>query len=146
MTAMTAMLSALAIFAALFATDASAAPAVHDAVRVKRPVVRAVPPPPASTTRFDGSWSVLIVTDSGSCDRAYRYGVQIRNGNVYYEGGVVNFQGRVASNGSVHVSVSAGSQRAEGQGRMSRDLGTGTWRGQGSTGTCAGTWEAERRG
>ena len=27
---------------------------------------------------FDGTWSVLIVTDSGSCDRAYRYALQHR--------------------------------------------------------------------
>ena len=38
-------------------------------------------------TSYDGSWSVLIVTDSGTCDRAYRYGLEISNGNVLYGGG-----------------------------------------------------------
>ncbi len=33
-------------------------------------------------TPFDGAWSVLIVTTQGDCDRAYRYGVTIDNGNV----------------------------------------------------------------
>jgi hypothetical protein len=96
-------------------------------------------------TRYDGSWSVLIVTQSGACGRAYRYGVQISNGYVLNEGvGPVNLQGRVAPNGG--VSVSAAGQRADGSGRLSRDRGGGAWRGQGSSGTCAGTWEAERRG
>ena len=98
-------------------------------------------------TSYDGSWSVLIITDSGVCDRAYRYGVQISNGHVLNEGGgPVNLQGRVAHNGAVRVSVSAGDQRADGSGRLSRDRGGGLWRGQGATGTCAGRWEAERRG
>ena len=40
-------------------------------------------PNTASAQRgFDGQWSVLIVTESGTCDRAYRYGVTIRSGNV----------------------------------------------------------------
>ncbi|HYN00305.1 MAG TPA: hypothetical protein VET25_11210 [Aestuariivirgaceae bacterium] len=95
---------------------------------------------------YDGSWSLLIITNSGACDRAYRYGVQISNGSVLYEGGgPVNLQGRVARNGAVSISVSAGDQRADGSGRLSRDHGGGLWRGQGSTGTCAGRWEAERR-
>jgi hypothetical protein len=98
-------------------------------------------------TVFDGTWSVLIVTDSGDCDRAYRYGIEISNGNVIYDGGgSINLKGRVAPNGTVRVSVSAGSQRADGSGRLSRDRGGGVWRGRGSTGSCAGTWEAERRG
>jgi hypothetical protein len=98
-------------------------------------------------TSYDGAWSVLIITQSGACDRAYRYGVQISNGHVLNEGGgPVNLQGRVAPNGAVRVSVSAGDQRADGSGRLSRDRGGGLWRGQGSTGSCAGRWEAERRG
>ncbi len=97
-------------------------------------------------TSYDGSWSVLIITHSGACDRAYRYGVQISDGYVLGGGGPVNLQGRVAQNGIVRVSVSAGDQRADGSGRLSRDRGSGLWRGQGSAGTCAGRWEAERRG
>ncbi len=101
---------------------------------------------PARTV-YDGTWSVLIVTERGSCDRAYRYGVQISNGYVYYDGGGgINFQGRVAPNGTVRVSVAAGSQRADGSGRLSRMTGAGVWRGQSNTGVCSGFWQAERRG
>jgi hypothetical protein len=97
-------------------------------------------------TSYDGSWSVLIVTNSGTCERAYRYGVQINDGYVYGGGGAVDLQGRVARGGAVRVSVAAGEQRANGSGRLFRDHGGGLWRGQGPTGACAGRWQAERRG
>jgi hypothetical protein len=96
-------------------------------------------------TSYDGSWSVLIITNSGACDSTYRYGVQINDGYVYGGGGSVDLQGRVARNGAVRVSVAAGEQRAHGSGRLFRDHGGGSWRGQGPTGACAGRWEAERR-
>jgi len=83
---------------------------------------------------YDGSWSVLIVTNSGPCDRAYRYGLAIRGGRVFYEGSLgVNVDGSVAGSGYVRVRVSAGSQGAIGVGRLSRDYGEGSWRGSGSS-------------
>ena len=54
---------------------------------------------PARGGGFDGVWSVLIVTEAGECDRAYRYRVRIANGQVRYEGdpGTINVdvEGRV---------------------------------------------------
>jgi hypothetical protein len=100
----------------------------------------------AATNAFDGDWSVVIVTQSGACDRAYRYGVQISNGDVLNAGSEsVSLDGHVAPNGAIQVSVAAGGQEAYGTGRLSRVAGHGTWRGMGSGGSCAGTWEAERR-
>jgi hypothetical protein len=100
----------------------------------------------AAASAFDGDWSVLIQTQVGNCDRAYRYGVQIQNGEVLNGGAEpVALEGHVARNGAVRVSVAAGGQEARGVGRLSRTSGGGTWRGQGSAGTCAGTWVAERR-
>jgi hypothetical protein len=97
-------------------------------------------------TNYDGNWSVLIVTNSGPCDRGYRYGLAIRGGRVFYEGSLaVNVDGQVSSNGFVRVRVSAGSQGATGVGRLARDYGEGSWRGSGSAGSCSGTWTAERR-
>jgi len=105
-----------------------------------------MPAPAAARSNYDGNWSVLIMTKSGPCDPGYRYGLSIRNGKVFYEGGAaVNVDGRVSANGSVRVRLSAGSQSASGAGRLSRDFGSGQWRGTGSSGTCAGTWTAERR-
>lgn len=103
--------------------------------------------PAVAGSPYDGNWIVAISTQSGACDPEYRFGVRIVNGNVVGDDvGPANFQGRVAPNGNVWVSVSAGSQQADGRGSMSSNVGAGTWRGQGSGGACAGIWEAVRRG
>jgi hypothetical protein len=102
--------------------------------------------PSASAASFDGNWSVLIVTQRGACDSAYRYGLSIQNGVVFYQGSApVNVSGRVSGNGGVHVRVWAGSQSASGSGRLARGSGRGSWRGTGSSGTCSGYWTAEQR-
>jgi hypothetical protein len=96
---------------------------------------------------YDGAWSVLIVTRSGSCDPTYRYGVQISDGMVTYDGiGPITMQGRVTPNGTVRVIVTSGSQWADGSGKLTRNQGGGVWKGQGTSSACAGTWQAERRG
>jgi hypothetical protein len=94
---------------------------------------------------FDGNWSLLIVTEQGTCDRAYRYGVSIRSGQVHYDGGVVNFTGQVAANGNVSVHVTSGVSSAIGTGRLSRNGGRGQWSGQTGGQRCSGYWTAERR-
>jgi hypothetical protein len=107
--------------------------------------VASAPTTAPARTPYDGAWSVLIVTQRGTCDRAYRYGIQIVNGNVVYDGGIVNMSGRVASNGAVRVTVSSGSARANGSGHLSRTAGRGNWSGRSGSDACAGYWEAERR-
>src|SRR3982751_5658209 len=73
--------------------------------------------PIASAKGFDGGWSVLIVTEKGTCDRAYRYPVKIENGAVGYAGSAsFNVTGQVGANGAVVVMVSRGSQSAKGTG------------------------------
>jgi hypothetical protein len=107
--------------------------------------VPAAPAPmPAAKPGFDGSWSVLIVTEKGTCDRAYRYPVKIENGAVGYAGSAsFTVSGKVDLKGAVTVTVARGSQSATGTGRMSDSDGTGTW--IAATGECSGTWTAERR-
>ena len=101
--------------------------------------------PSAHAASFDGPWSVLVVTRSGACDQAYRYGVTIVGGVVYYAGGgPVSLTGRVSPSGNVTVRVSSGPQYALGSGRISRSTGSGSWRGQGPNGSCAGVWSATR--
>jgi hypothetical protein len=97
---------------------------------------------PAEAAPFDGSWSVLIVTRSGPCE-SYRYGVTISNG-VVASAGVANVYGRVSQNGSVSVSVSGPQGNAHGSGKLSRNTGSGSWRGNGPSGTCSGSWSAQR--
>jgi hypothetical protein len=103
-------------------------------------------PAAIARTPFDGKWSVLIVTDAGTCDRAYRYALDIVNGRVTYDDPSFNVSGRVDGRGRVSVSVSAGGQRATGSGRLSADYGRGRWSGHSATSECSGYWEAERRG
>ena len=99
--------------------------------------------PATSAPGHDGLWSVVIITERGTCDRAYRYPVRISRGNVLNAGdSPVTINGRVADNGSLTVTVSHGNQSATGSGRLSGSNGAGTWRG----GDCSGTWQAERRG
>ena len=99
--------------------------------------------PATSAPSYDGLWSVVIVTEKGACDRAYRYPIRIQHGAVVNEGSSpATITGKVANNGAVIVTVTAGSKSATGSGRLSGAIGTGSWKG----GDCSGTWEAERRG
>ena len=120
--------SALAAFAILAATAIPAAPA----------------PISAGKQNLDGNWSVLIVTEKGTCDRAYRYPVRISNGSVGYAGQAsFNVSGSVGANGAVTVMVSKGSQSAKGTGQLSANGGSGRW--TAGSGDCSGSWTAERR-
>ena len=99
----------------------------------------------SAASAYDGRWSVVIETERGNCDRAYRYGLNIVNGNVSYAGNAAfDVRGRVAGNGAVHVRVSRGATYADGHGRLLESTGSGHWRGLGS-GACSGRWFAERR-
>lgn len=93
--------------------------------------------------RYDGLWSVSIVTEKGDCDRGYRYPIRISNG-VLVNGGDTAFtiSGKVGQSGAITVTVSAGGKSATGLGKLAGDTGGGQWRG----GECSGTWTAERRG
>jgi hypothetical protein len=101
---------------------------------------------PGSAASFDGNWSVVIITESGSCDAAYRYRLRIQNGVVHYDGEAdVNVSGKVDPNGAVRVTVARGQQHADGAGRLNGDAGAGTWSGASTADRCQGRWEAERR-
>lgn len=92
--------------------------------------------------RYDGMWSVSIVTEKGDCDRGYRYPIRISNG-VLGNGGSDPFTitGNVAPSGAIVVTVSGGNKSATGTGRLAGDSGAGHWEG----GACSGSWSAERR-
>src|SRR6202166_4006271 len=98
--------------------------------------------PADATPNYDGLWSVVIMTQKGTCDRAYRYPVRISKAAVENDGpSLINVSGKVGGNGAVTVLVSAGDQSASGTGQLAGKVGGGKWSG----GECAGTWEAERR-
>lgn len=129
------LLVAFVLLAAIAGSDAQAARAAAKAAKG------------GSTAGFDGLWSVLIITEQGTCDRGYRYAVRIKNGNVGHadpSNSSFRIGGRVHAGGGINVSVARGTQSANGSGRMSRTGGSGRWKS--AKGECSGTWQAERRG
>jgi hypothetical protein len=103
--------------------------------------------PGLATSAFDGLWSVLIITEKGTCDRGYRYAVRIKGGRVGHAdpaNSSFRISGNVAGGGATRVSVARGNQSAAGSGRLSKNSGAGRW--QSSKGECSGVWQAERRG
>jgi hypothetical protein len=102
--------------------------------------------PGLARSNFDGDWSVAVETRSGACMPSVRYPVAITNGIVTSGGGTpATVQGRVAPTGAVRVTVQSGGSWASGSGRLTATGGSGVWRGQGTSGLCAGTWQAQRR-
>ena len=97
---------------------------------------------------FDGAWAVTILTESGSCDPAYRYAVVVADGAITPDAressGVVAISGKVDGRGQVRVNLSRGEQSANGSGMLTTIGGTGTWSGKSSSAVCAGRWEARR--
>jgi len=95
-------------------------------------------------SRYDGAWSLLIVTQRGSCDRTYNFAVRIDNGIVTFPG-FVRARGRVTSGGHVRVAISAGGKYASGSGRIARNnVASGRWSGRSGRDRCSGYWTARR--
>lgn len=97
----------------------------------------------SAAPRFDGLWSVSIVTEKGDCDRGYRYPVRITNGQLVNAGDTAfAISGKVGETGAITVMVAAAGKSATGSGQLAGNAGGGHWTG----GTCSGSWTAERRG
>src|SRR5246127_711618 len=78
----------------------------------------------AGSPRYDGLWSVSIVTEKGDCDRGYRYPVRISNGTLANAGDTMfTITGQVVGSGAVTVTVSAGGKSATGSGRLAGNIG-----------------------
>ena len=98
--------------------------------------------PGFAVPRYDGLWSVSIVTKKGDCVASYRYPMRIANGLLGNGGNLVlTVSGKVAPSGAVIVKVSSGTTSAIGSGRLAANAGSGSWRGA----SCSGSWTAERR-
>ena len=100
----------------------------------------------AQGVAFDGAWSVLVITDRGDCERARRYPVIVENGRPRYAGpDALTVSGQVAATGAVRGTIARGPDRAYVTGRLGGPFGQGTWTASGGQ-TCAGRWNAEKRG
>jgi hypothetical protein len=95
----------------------------------------------AAGSAFDGTWSVLAVTQQGGCDPTYNFSVKIAAGSItipQFSG----LSGRVADDGKVAVSVSNAGSEVTASGKMASAAGRGQWNSRSKDGTCAGYWTA----
>jgi hypothetical protein len=102
-------------------------------------------PANAASTRatFDGSWSLVFVTQAGDCDPTYNFTVDVTNGIVTHPN-LVRFTGKVAPSGSVRASVTVQDKYASGSGKLSSVSGRGSWSGRSGNSHCTGYWTAQR--
>jgi hypothetical protein len=92
---------------------------------------------------YDGSWDLVFVTQTGSCDPSYNFTVDITDGIVTHPN-LVRFKGYVAKSGSVRASVTVQDKFASGTGRLLETSGRGKWNGRHGTTRCTGYWTAQR--
>ncbi len=92
---------------------------------------------------YDGSWNLVFVTQSGTCDPSYNFTVNVADGVVTHPN-LVRFRGYVARSGSVHASVTVQDKFASGSGKFFGNSGRGSWRGRAGSVRCTGYWTAQR--
>ncbi len=98
-------------------------------------------------TVYDGSWGVEVTGKTEGCMGTARYTLDIRNGKISYGGSDASVTGRVTGKGIVTVRIAtSGGQAGVGSGRLTRNYGSGTFKGRSSSGLCAGTWTGQRLG
>jgi hypothetical protein len=106
-------------------------------------LLAAVPAQSAPLKNFDGRWSILVITDRGDCS-IYRYAVAVDRGRARYLGTAdFTIDGSITPNGTLRASIRRGGDRADAQGRLGPEAGSGRWRTSGSH-DCSGHWTAER--
>ncbi|EKS33847.1 hypothetical protein [Afipia clevelandensis] len=98
---------------------------------------------PVHAASFDGPWTVIIVTQSGNCDAAYSFPLQVSRGRLVSTGGAT-ISGRIGGNGVVSVAISSGGSSGRASGRLSGASGSGRWSGLLNGARCSGRWEAHR--
>jgi hypothetical protein len=103
-------------------------------------------PTAAFAAAFDGDWTVLVITERGTCDRTYSYDVSVSHGNIQYNSYTsVSLHGTISPQGTVTVNIRHFDDIATGSGRLTERTGSGGWRGVGKDGACSGRWQAHRR-
>jgi hypothetical protein len=101
----------------------------------------------AEPADYNGTWSVQLVTEAGSCDRSANYTIAVEDGRVRYlpsgNQARVSVSGRVGPSGTVTIGVHQGLGSADASGRLRAGSGSGTWK-VAMLG-CTGRWTAQRR-
>jgi hypothetical protein len=97
----------------------------------------------AADSVFDGTWSVIAVTQQGGCDPTYNFSVEIAAGLITLPE-FAGLSGHVAAGGAVEVSVTTSGTHAAASGKLAGSTGSGQWSSRSNEGTCAGIWTARR--
>lgn len=98
--------------------------------------------PARADQTYDGTWQVTILTEQGTCGKAFSYPLAVKEGAVSSMGYfAAKTAGTVERSGLVKVSISFGDKNAQGTGKLTGDAGVGTWKGS----DCSGRWKASRK-
>ena len=98
----------------------------------------------AEPSRFDGSWSVQLVADSGLlCSSGTSQTLTVQNGSVRAGGSAVSVSGEVAPSGSVSLALQRAGVQGSASGKLSGTSGSGSW--TVSSLGCSGHWTAQRQ-
>lgn len=100
---------------------------------------------PEAKKGFDGTWTVLISTETGPCDRTYNYAVAIEGGRVQQASasGGATISGQISPDGNIGLGLRSGPATADASGRLRSGKGSGTWT-LAMLG-CSGRWTAHKR-
>jgi len=99
----------------------------------------------AEAGRYNGTWAVELVTESGVCDTSYSYSVAVQEGQIRLISAAdraTQMSGRVGADGTVGLNVTNGSTSGAVSGRLQAQSGAGTWK---VSSLCSGRWAAHRR-
>src|SRR6201995_3168197 len=88
---------------------------------------------------YDGTWSVTIVTKSGSCEPSASSTLTVTEGKLPAAG--ANDSGSIGREGLVRVSING----AYANGQLSGNAGSGKWNGASGGIPCSGRWQASRQ-
>jgi hypothetical protein len=103
----------------------------------------ALPSAAYARSAYDGSWSLVFVTQRGACDASYNFTVNVSDGIVSHPN-LLKFRGYVAKSGAVRASVTVHDKYASGSGKLADTAGHGRWSGRAGSSLCSGYWTAQR--
>ena len=92
---------------------------------------------------FDGTWNVLFSPQAGNCHASNSVPFTVSGTRVSSAGGG-KVTGGVSRSGAVSVRITIGASRANGNGRLVGNSGTGRWSGIITGDRCSGVWQATR--
>ena len=97
----------------------------------------------AKPAKFDGTWSVQLVADSGLCGSGTQQTLMVENGSVRAGSMGVSVSGDVGPSGSVSLALQRTGIQGSASGKLSGASGSGRWT-VASLG-CSGVWTAQRQ-